>query len=284
LDALLEPNFGWLSGSKQLRRQLQSAGELCNATMQEVLNDPTQESFQWECSCTEVINFLDGSKGSYNMRCTSTCGHFCNRHNDACLIPGFVQGFNSEGVNYLFSQTYQYTFGRTEFIDRKVFFNFEGTPFSCRYDIDEATCQSCQIIPCTSGGAPIELHCENILDGSTFDFCADPTPAVEEGVFQFLNPQDFLTCTPLPPPTPEPIQTTSPPLSSPTIRPVMGKVVPQEGVNQEGVNQEGVNQEGVNQEGVNQEGVNGSSTVPLHYSFHLLDILLLAVSTLSCWL
>ncbi len=229
LDAL-DANFGLFSGTTISRRRLQSAGELCNQTVQQVMTGSTQDSFEWECSCSEVSNALDGTRGAYHMTCQSTCGQFCNRRNDVCLIPGFIQGFDSNGVNYLFSQTYQYTLGRQEYIDRRVFFNLAGSPLTCRYEIDESTCQSCEITPCTSGGAPIELHCENLLEGTTYDFCADPTPAVDEGVFQFLNPEDFLTCSPLPLPVPTQLRTTSPPVLSPTIRPMMGKVVPEQNV------------------------------------------------------
>lgn len=254
--ATLDPTFGFHSGAMTSRRRLQSASTICNETKNQVMNGTTQESFEWECTCTEVANVLDGSSGAYHMTCTSTCGQFCNRKNDVCLIPGFIQGFDSNGVNYLFSQTYQYTLGRQEYIDRRVFFNLEGSPLSCSYGIDDSTCQSCEIIPCTSGGAPIELNCENLIEGATFDFCANPTPAVEEGVFQFLNPEDFLYCSPLLPPTSSQQQTTSPPILSPTIRPMMGKVVP--------------------------EDTEASSPCAIHGTFHLLASLLFIFAFSAC--
>lgn len=261
----LDPNFGSLAGAVRSHRRLQSADELCHQAMLQTLGDPNQAAYEWECACKEVKNSLDGSSGAFHLTCTSTCGQFCNRKNDVCLIPGFIQGFDANGENYLFSQTYQYIQGRMEYVDRSVYFNLEGAPLACQYGIDETLCQSCEITPCISGGAPIDLHCENLREGTTFDFCSDPTPAVEDGVFEFLNPEDFTVCTPLTPPTPTQVETTPttqvetsptqvettptqmatsptqvqttptqmestpPPVPSPTIRPMMGKVLPQEG-------------------------------------------------------
>jgi hypothetical protein len=258
----LDPDFGSFAGRVASHRRLQSedGAELCVKAMQQTLADPNQQAYEWECSCDQVSNAWDGSSGTFHLTCTSTCGQFCNRKNDVCLIPGFVRGFDASGDNYLFSQTYQYTQGRREYVDRRVYFNLHGDPLACQYGIDKSLCQSCEITPCTSGGAPIEMHCENLTEGTNFDFCADPTPAVNEGVFEFLNPEDFTICTPLP--LSAPVQSTPPPVPSPTIRPMLGKVVPEEG-------------------GAAQNRVSSRGVVAPHQSAVLLVILLSVVTLVS---
>jgi hypothetical protein len=203
----------------QGRKLEQSPEELCETLKEDALAnaDPV---LQLSCSCEEATNELDGSGGSYHLTCDATCGHFCNVEETICLIPGTIVGINADAVFYLSSQTYKYTRGRKEFVDRRVFFNTVELPLSCEYTVDEETCQSCSLVPCT-GGSPITLQCENIEAGATFDFCEDPNPNVETGVFEFLNENDFRTCYELDP-TPAPSAATPAPSSSPTASPTSG--------------------------------------------------------------
>jgi hypothetical protein len=201
----------------QDRKLVLSAAELCELGKEESVAgaDPV---LQLSCSCEEVTNELDGSGGSYHMTCDATCGHFCNVEETVCLIPGTILGINANGVLYLSSQTYKYTRGRNELVERRVFFNSNNSPLSCQTTVDEETCQSCNLVPCTQG-SPITVQCENIEAGATFDFCVDPNPNVETGVFEFLNGNDFRTCYEIAP-TPSPSAATSAP--SPTASPTSG--------------------------------------------------------------
>jgi hypothetical protein len=203
----------------QDRKLALSAAELCETFKEESIAgaDPV---LQLSCSCEEVTNELDGSGGSYHMTCDATCGHLCNVEETVCLIPGTILGFDANGVFYLSSQTYKYTRGRNEFVERRVFFDSMSSPLSCQTTVDEATCQSCNLVLCTEG-SPITVQCENIEAGATFDFCEDPNPNVEAGVFEFLNENDFRTCYEIVP-TPAPSTATSAPSPSPTASSTSG--------------------------------------------------------------
>jgi hypothetical protein len=227
LPIRLEVGIQGSSTTMRHDRKLQTdAAQLCDQAKATTLADENQKLFEWDCSCKEVTNELDGSAGSYHLTCESTCGHLCNKEETVCLKPGFISGIDTNNVNYLISQTYQYSRGRDEYVERRVIFDAKGDPLSCQYTIDENTCQSCDIVSCTTGGAPISLQCGNIVAGASFDFCTDPNPAVETGVFEFLSEEDFRTCVTIAP-TPAPVQPTPPPVQ-PTPAPVVGTASPTE--------------------------------------------------------
>jgi hypothetical protein len=210
---------------KQDRNLQQDAAARCNQFKDETLAGENMQVYQWSCACNEVSNELDATSGTtYHLTCVAGCGHFCNVEETVCLKPGFISGFDSDGVNYLFSQTYQYSRGREEFVERRVLFNADGSPLSCQYTVGGVDCQQCEIITCTGGmGSPISLQCENVEAGATFDFCVDPTPEVDSGVFQFLNEneEDYRTCyeiaaPTLPPTDPSPVTPTPTTQTTPT--------------------------------------------------------------------
>jgi hypothetical protein len=202
---------------QQDRNLQQDAAARCNQEKDALLALDSNEVYQWSCACNEVTNELDAtSDNTYHLTCYAGCGHFCNVEETVCLTPGIISGFDSNGVNYLFSQTYLYTRGREEFVDRRVFFNADSSPLSCQYTVGGVDCQQCDIITCTGAGSPISLQCENVEAGATFDFCVDPTPEVDTGVFQFLNDNDFRTCYELEAP---PVMTPTPTTPAPTDNP-----------------------------------------------------------------
>ena len=146
----------------------------------------TIEADRDDVSCECKTNDL----GGHTKHCVESGCLYCNSERTVCGHQTFGKKFNRLGDEIGGYNGFQYLEGRSEHVMLEPVLK-PGDDRDCVASVNGEECNSCDIVDCGLFSG-IDVKCENLVDGGSFNECA--RTVVDTGVLEFASAMEFDDC------------------------------------------------------------------------------------------
>jgi hypothetical protein len=146
------------------------------------------------CECEE------NGQGGHSITCVQKGCLFCNADRNICGYDTIGKTFGRLGQEMSLFNGFQYLEGRNERIVFET--NLDPTDIrDCQVSIDNDKCNSCQLLDCGGGFLGVDVNCENLPNGGSFNECAPQavsrSGSVATGALEYFSLFQFNECVPV---------------------------------------------------------------------------------------
>ena len=136
------------------------------------------------CECKE------NEHGGHTKHCVESGCLYCNSERTVCGHQTFGKKYNRLGDDIGGYNGFQYLEGRSEHVMMEPVM-VPGDERDCLVSVNGEECTSCEIVDCGMYSG-IDVKCENLVDGGSFNECA--RTVVDSGVLEFASAMEFDDC------------------------------------------------------------------------------------------